>query len=361
MAAGKSKSLLAQAYGAKAAEAVTKHGSDETTYGIINLPPNINNGVAQLVEAKFDKYKTGDNKGQVYFRAAGVVVSPETVETKEGTMRVAGLQTSIMMPCCPTKNSKGEVSMDDNIAKMLNELRKLGVDTASVSVDDLDEVCVMLKEAGPYFRFTTSPRKDQQTGEVTGAWENWHGVKGLEDFVPPEAGDLEDNTTQAAEPEPEPVAEKPKPATPKKPQTGKPGPGKPAKKELTLKEKAALADANDMLAAAELTALANEAGISDDDMAQYENWDAIAEEIERRRAEPTETEAAETTDEGGWEPAKDEVYGYQPPGPGGKPGKQIEVEVTAVDSKAKTVALKSLDDPKKTFKNVAWDKLVAHF
>ncbi len=60
--------------------------------------------------------------------------------------------------------------------------------------------------------------------------------------------------------------------------------------------------------------------------------------------EPEEEEAVE--------PANEEIFFYRAP----RTKKAVEMEVTKVDKKAKTVDLKSLDDGKK-FLKVAWDDL----
>ncbi len=65
----KGTSKLAAKYGAKLDQAVKAHAQDETDYGFIRLPPGIVNGIAQLTKCYFDEYKTGKNKGEMYFRA----------------------------------------------------------------------------------------------------------------------------------------------------------------------------------------------------------------------------------------------------------------------------------------------------
>lgn len=399
------KSGLAAKYGAKLDTAVKNHGADETTYGIIELPPGISNGIAHLFEAKFDVYKTGQYQGEYYFHARGTVLAPKSVQTAQGEIPVEGLQTSITLPCCETKNQKGEVtSLEDNIAAVLNEFRKLGVDTTNFTANDLEATAEVLKTqslgSSPiYFRFSTSQSAPTPAFPNPRVWQNWHGIKGLEDFQPDTEGAVDDGGAKTAAPvsppvAPKPTAAAPKPTTPAKPATAptkpaaaavpaKPAaaPAKPAAKKPEppkapepppaavpsdefgeLTDLVGLADAGDDDAQTKLANAAREAGITDDQMKAADSWAAVAQLITGAQGgeAPAEEPAAEAPAEGGeaeWKPAVEEVYGFEPPLPGGKKGKKIEVEITAVDEATKTCSMKSLDDPKKTWTKQGWDKL----
>ena len=65
--------------GAKLKHAVETHKSDETKFagGGANLPAGIEMGIAQLVMCKIGQYEKGDNTGEYYFMAQGIVVSPK--------------------------------------------------------------------------------------------------------------------------------------------------------------------------------------------------------------------------------------------------------------------------------------------
>lgn len=184
------KSGLAAKYGAKLDKAVKAHAGDETRIGMVNLPAGINNGVAQLTEAKFDTYKTGKYIGEYYFRATAMILEPE-MHTDPWTgmdVPLKGLNTSIMMPCCDTKNDKQEVTpIEEHVDKILNEMRKLGQDTNGADASVLEQLAAQLTEAQPIFRFSTSntpkPTKQKPNPRI---WENWNGQKGLENYVPGE-------------------------------------------------------------------------------------------------------------------------------------------------------------------------------
>lgn len=190
-------SKLGAKYGNKANQAVVSHADDETTYGFIALPAGITNGIAQLQQAYFEQYKEGDNKGEYYFRASGVVIEPTApVPTKTGPMIVTNLTTSIMVPFCETRYGGKVTPMEDNISRIMLEMRRLGGPeyTNGATVDDLEDLAAGLEELAPIFKFSTTvriaqkdvPEKNVKKGDVLeGCFENWHGCQGLEDYEPP--------------------------------------------------------------------------------------------------------------------------------------------------------------------------------
>ena len=356
------KSGLFAKYGNKLDTAVQKHAADETNYGIQPLPPGITNGVAKLVECKFDTYKSGNNVGEYYFRAAGVVLEPEEVSLANGTtQKVAGLQTSIMIPVCDTKNQKGEVThQEEHIDRILNEMRKLAGDefTQGASGADLEDLATSLKEAAPYFRFRTSQSPATTQFPNPRIWENWDGAKGLESYEPPEGGGVEDNSEpvttetpagefnefQGQEPESEPDPVEPE----------------------DLDALAVSAKEDDEGAITRLGEIAEEVGIPTEAVEKAPSWEAVISLIRKARdkaaapatkgkakAEPAPEPTAE------WKPDKGDVYFYKPLDPKTKKPvkKAIEVEVKSVDLRFKTVTALNSDDRKTLYKDVAWASL----
>lgn len=201
MAATKVQSTFAKKY-AKLAKSVEAHADDDTKYGIIKLPPGISNGIAQLSKCYFKEYeaKTTAKKadgssaaGMMFFYAEGIVDSPKVVSSPEGSIPVFGLTTSLMVGVYDTKNSQGIITTeDDQIDRILNIMRMLmGPDyTKGATIDTLEELAKGIEDANPYFRFSTTPRTAQmdggghKKGDITGAFENWHGNRGLENYIP---------------------------------------------------------------------------------------------------------------------------------------------------------------------------------
>ncbi len=202
MAAVKVQSLLAKKYGAKLGKAVEEHADDTTTYGIIKLPPGIANGIAQINKCYFKEFDKNTKAkkidgssaaGEIYFYAEGVVDSPKTVSSPEGTIPVFGLTTSMLVSLVESKDSKGVITtQEDQIERILNIMRMLmGPDyTKGATLDTLEALAKDIEDTKPHFRFSTTPRTAQQDGngykkgDVTGAFENWHGNRGLENYIP---------------------------------------------------------------------------------------------------------------------------------------------------------------------------------
>jgi len=205
-------------------KAIQKHATDDTTYGqsMIDLPGGINNGIAKIVEAKVGTYSKGANEGQSFVYLAGTIVEPASVTAvrqiwRDGKIEalepevvdVEGQRTSILLPLCSTTNQAGKTtSVDEHVERMLNELRKLGVDTSEmVDMDDLTAMLEGVKEAQPFFKFSTSAGKPSAQYPTERIWENWYGCKGLEDYEPEESDAIEDDTEEEEEAEEEDTEE----------------------------------------------------------------------------------------------------------------------------------------------------------
>jgi len=171
MAKSKRQNSFASKVGKAGQKAVAKHRTDETNYGSFDLPAGIQNGIAKLTECKFDTYKQGDNTGEYYFVATGICVEPKEHSGGRATVRI---------PVCKTSWA----SLDEQIERVLNEIRKLGGDTSDATVDDLEELVAELKEEQPFFRFSTRASKDEKYINTY-----FNGGKGLEDYDPEDAED----------------------------------------------------------------------------------------------------------------------------------------------------------------------------
>lgn len=354
MPAQKGKSALMAKYGQNIDKAARAHGADETDYGRIQVPAGIANGVAKLTRCYFDTYKTGKNQGEFYFRAVGVIESPKEVNG----VPCYGLQTSIMEAVCQTSTQAGKTTtMEEHVASILNEMRKLGADTTGASGEQLEGIAAALEQAGPYFRFSTSVRKAQKEGDPDGVWENWHGVKGLEDYQPEgDAGThVQDDTggSDGDESNDGTAADA----------SDESGP------DLTAMVAAAYADETGK-AGDKLKALAMEHGVDEAFIdAPKTTWEMVAEKIEEATLSGDGGEANDSEQgEQEFVPALEEVYKFGPTDPKTKKPMinprtkkplKVEVEVVKVDKKDKTVDLKNIDDGKTVYKAVPWDALEA--
>lgn len=316
---------------------VSAHQDDETDFGFVNLPGGIKNGVAKLIECKFDKYKKGDNEGEYYFIASGIVVEP----AQSGGMTVKGLRTQIMEAVCETTTRADKVTSEaEHVANIMNTMRMLGADTTDT--EDLEELAAALKEAQPHFRFSTSLGKTTPEFPDARVWENWHGAV---DYEPQDEGaEVEEEETE------EEVGELPEhgeaPPDDEVPFDGN-----------DLNALAEAADKDDEESQQKLLELAASAGIdeetrNDDKVLWSELADMIAATANGDEEETEEKPEEDDTDNKKWEPEKGEVYNYKPP----RARKSVECEVTAVAKTKQTCSLKNLDT-NKLYQSIPWSKL----
>lgn len=352
------KGGLSGRYGPKLDNAVKNHANDDTDYGIIQLPGGIKNGIAQLDMCKFDTYKTGDNEGEYYFFAQGVVISPFEVKTDSGKMKVQGLHTRLgPIPVCDTKKRNGDVvSLDDHVKEILNHMRLLGGEefTNGATGRSLEGLASALEKAQPYFRFSTRESKATEEYEAR-TWESWYGTKGLENFDP-----------DSIEPQDEDEDETPESADVDDLAEDDAGFDEFADLD-SLAEKA---QKGDQEAQDTLTEMAREAGFTVKEIKAKKKWSEVAdlcrpseeevsdEEVDEDADEEVSDEGEDESEEEEFTPAKSEIYNYSPIDPKTKKPvkKPLTVEVIKVNEKKRTVSLRGLIN-KKIYQEVSWDDL----
>lgn len=326
-------------------------------------PPGIRNGIAQLIDCRFDTYKSGDTlKGEPYWRASAVIIEPKTVIVDGAEIPCAGLQTALQIPIVDRKDASGKVTSRDvdQLYTAVDEMRKLmypqEVDSKVVATEQgLVLLCEAVKKAGPqtadgkpsgpFFYFSTSKKQsreyiDAKTKEkkksAEGVWQNWHGRKGLEDYVPSSNSDVtagvEDNTGEAP-------AEEFNHAD----ADGAVDEAAPETEGNELEQLLEAAKSKDTAAQAHLKQLASEAGMSDEDFGKA-SWDEVAVFLgglsedgdnDEEHSDTVEEPASEPT------PSKGEVYvidQVRKHPTTKKPVKvKIKVEVLTVDEASRTV------------------------
>lgn len=331
---------IAARLGSAGQEAFDAHKEDETDFGAGgDLPAGIEGGVAQLVDCKFDVYKKGDMEDEYYFYAAGVVVSPTEFEGQ----KIEGLRTSIMEPICDTEN-RSRKTVDDHVQWVLNEMRKLGVDTTTIDFSDLDEAAAALVEEAPFFRFRTWVGKPSTQFPNPRTQHQWKGACD----APDEEGDggvveEEPKTKSKSRTSKAKAASKGKASSRKKPEP------EPAEEEMSIDDLVAAAEDGDEEAQRDLQETAEGLGIEDVD--SIETWTEVGEAI--TAAEEGDGEEEGDADEGDdAPPEKGEVYSFRPP----RKRNYVDVEVTAVFPSKESCNVKDPDG--KIHKNISWDKLV---
>lgn len=309
--------------GSKGQAAYEAHKDDEVVFSKGgDLPAGVV-GVAQLVDLHFGVYgKETRHAGEYFVYMAGVVVSPET----HGELRVQGSRTSRIEALCDTPESLSKKkTQEDHVAWMLNEFRKLGVEPKDYPnfLQDVEEtIAPAMVKAAPYFRFRTWSMEGSDF--VNHDWQGACDYDEEEGSVSVVDETAEDGGLQV---DPEELE----------------GDDIPFDRSAL----AALADEDDEDAQAQMTDLAETAGLDLNDYLE-QTWVEVDEILTKQEAKTVGDEVEKRED-----PEKTEVYRYKRPGV----RKLTDYEVTAVSTAKKTVTLRSLDD-RKVFKDVAWSELV---
>ena len=365
---------LLKKMGSRGQKAFDAHKGDDTKFSAAGeLPAGIEGGIAKLVDCKISKYEKGDQKGELFFYAAGIIVSP----VEHNSQRVEGLRTSIMEPLCetPTRSRK---TFDDHLDWMLNQLRMLTLDTGELDFDNLEDALDVLKDAGVHFRFRTwqgeptdqypNPRVNHQwngqidyaeTDDDDGVVDGTSEEPPVEQTQSADPDDLDALAVAADEGDDDAVSTLTEKATllditqdqldetpswadvvelienAEKSEKG-------AEEAFpTFTELGTLADDNDDEEAK--TSLTNAAEARQLDPDEYPSWLELAEELET--APVVKLEKANQPDKG-------DVWYYKPPGK----RKLVECEVTAIFEKSEACNLKNLDDGS-SYKSVKWSDL----
>lgn len=298
------------------------HAQDKTDFGFIEMPPGITGGVAQVTKCYFGTYKKGENEGERYFMAIATGIEPVTAPNGA---QARGATIQLMEPICETTTRAGKTTPeDDHVASVMNEIRKMGVDTSEVSCfEDLEELAQAVQDAAPYVRFATSQGEPTKEFPDPRIWHNWNGL--AEGYEQEETDDVEE----------EGVGEIP--------EHGEAPPDDEVPFDTAdINSIAEAADYGDTLAEELMTEKAAEAGIDDDFVKEANDWSVVADAIVAESEE-------EKVEEG---PEKGSVYQYKPP----RARKSVEVQVTAIFKTKRTCNVKNLET-NKVIKNVSWEKL----
>lgn len=376
------KSGLAAKLGDKGRKAFDAHKADEVKFsGGGDLPAGVT-GVAKIVKCGFGQYKEGKHKGEYFYMASAVVVEPKEYK---------GMRTSIgPEPMCETPERTGKTarkSVEDHMAFVINEFKKLGIETDDLSYEDFEPTAATIQDAGIHTRFRTYAYSKQEIVKTAKGYEiggkvfktealakaafpyagqeprvmtDWTGV--AEDYAVEESDDgVEDETAEETEVEEEAeVAEEESEEVEAEEEVAEESDDSESEEESEsdgLSELAAKADKGDKKAKKELTTKAVEAGATEEDVENADNWEAVAEMIrnagdsDEGEAEAEEEAEAEVEEEEEvaeeWKPEKGSVYKrLQPSAKDPKKKVKVEIEVLTVSEKNQTVTAKSLDSGK---------------
>lgn len=349
-------------------------GKEVEVPSAMRLPPGIDNGIAKLSRIEYGTVeKEGPHKGKTYWRAVGIVVEPKvTVDPRNGQqVQIFGAQTSVMGPLYATPERTGEKSRKtekDHIDFFLNQLKLLGIDMTQV---DPDDAVAILNKQQPHFRFRTwyqpkrkkgdpryNPTYDSPEAPEPRVNEEWsksceysdHATNGedLGGFIDGGAAASSVPAVDAAMAEPDAGYEEANAEA--SAEAGVDG------GETDWDALAAVADdaeAEGMQDAVnQINQAMLDAGFTAKQVEKYDSWtDAVEALKEKMGADEPEPAASESVEVG-------QVYKYQPLDPKTKKlGKAIDVEVSKVNVKARTADVFSLDDKKRKWAGVSFDRL----
>lgn len=293
------------------------------------VPAGIDNGIAQLIVARFDEKKDGKHKGKPILNLQAIVVDVLDSDPKLKTAIKKRIFNSEDL--FDTPEASKVKTFDQHFAVALNKLRLLGVDTEGIeAADDLIDLLAALEQEKPCFEFRSwqgQPWKGKP-GRIQVPW----GEK-LEDYTPPDGteGSVEDNSGEESTED-------------SSNDSAVEGESDSSPEEVDWDEMAIKAEANDQEAKDAFTAKAEELGIAKE-VEEAENWEAAAELIKATLSGDAPSEPEEAP----WVPEKNEVYKIKPKGE----SKKIDVKVTAVSTKNKTMDVVGVAN-KKNYKGLKW-------
>lgn len=203
-------SSFAKTMGARIAQAHEEHKDKPADSGDRRLPPGIKNGIAKLAAMYTKQYENDNNgpgtKGQVFFRASAIVLSPKEVkgEVAEGCI------TQVIIPLCdmPAKGQRKAKSFNENWYEFQNLFKILGVPAAPYdkTTDPTGQLTegyyfaamkaltdpVRMKENPVYVSFSsrgwTPPPTVAQPKPTEMVFEEWHGLAEWNGHPDPSAG-----------------------------------------------------------------------------------------------------------------------------------------------------------------------------
>lgn len=409
----KSGSLISR-LGDRMRKAHENHRNDDYKPPRMELPAGLNNAVARLSLIKFDQYKDGDLKGQDYFMAMGTCVYPEEYAggfTQVGPIPLCDtpgrsketfddhyadmLQVLMGLGANPAGLEPEEIEPTVHALKEQAPYFKFRTwkgDKQEVVQRNGKWWIIKLKEQdgkwvekgpaqGPFASEQLAKAKAPYAGREPNVQHSWGQACSWDG-----AGGDDDTTDESPiEEEPPPTPARGSSAKPNGvvSRTGAPTARKPEPEEVEeaideeseeafnefgdLVSLADKADDGDKDAQAQLKKMALDAGVSPKDIKGADDWASVAAMIEEaggdvateESEEAEEVEEEEEQSEDVIQPDVGDVVLYHPIDPTTKkPSKKaVQCEVARVDERLQRVDLKLLDNPKKGYKNVAWEAI----
>lgn len=359
-------SSFAKKMGGRVAQANAEHHDKPIDTGNRRLPAGIRDGIARLSAMYTKEYEDDKNgpgtKGQTFFRASAVVVSPAEYNGE----KVAGQVTQVIVPLCdmPAKGMRKAVSFSANWYEFQNVFKLLGVAPCPetpqtdptgqrteayffAAMKTLTDP-VRMKTNPVFLNFSTrgwtpaaTPAQPKPTEMV---FETWHGLAQYNGQVDPAAGVTEQPSPMTEPPKQEPFNEFPPQA-----QTTDPADEVAALVETAMNDPEGATDEGGA-ASARLEELAWAAGWSKEQTAGATDWAQVGDmALNPPTANvPIVTPTAQIIPAvgGKYKFAKRTKDGAKLKNNKGEEFPAQEVEVVSVDAAAKTCTVKTAKDGK---------------
>ena len=347
---GQAKGLMAK-LGNRVQQAHAKAKDKDTDFGNLgDLPPGINGGVAQVVDAKIDVVKEGKkHAGEFYYYIGAVVVTPKTFTDDKGVTSICeGMRTMITGPLHDTPERTGErKTFEQHWDNMLNELRKLGVDTKTMKPDDIDGVMESLRTIKPLTRFRTWMGKATPAFPTPRVNHEWGGLASDFSGAADQIGAVDDNSTDDTSAADQSNDDQ------QAADSSDLADGTPADVE-DYEALGAQADSDDDAAQTRILELCAEVGITEAQIKAAPDYAALAALVAEKKGggdTPAEPE--------GWKVG--DTCKYAPKDPKDKKGvkrlKKVDCSVLEINGDGTEVTLKNLDDTKIKYKSVSVNEI----
>lgn len=320
MAKTKKSALAGLGDAGRDAVAATKDNETKGAGDFKPLPAGIRGGIAQVSDCGFDSFERS-GVDVPYFFARATIKEPQEFANEV----LEGRQTSIMMTLEETDFNTFQESVD----AVLNEMRKLGVDTSKIDLNDfeneLEGLASAIKVAMPYTKFGTKRGKKKTEKYPDGrVYENWNGHCAYESTNGESEGDSTEGFSKPQEDAQEPSGDE---------------------SDIDYLALGKAADKGDRVREKQLISACESFDVD------YEKIDSWLEVAELVVAKITNGDAKAID-----VPEKDGIYLYSPPGKGGRKKKAIPCEVLfnnigECQSNLKNVKTNDI------YSDVPWDEL----
>lgn len=378
-------SSFAKKLGGRVAAANEEHKDKPIDTGNRRLPAGIRDGVARLSTMYTKEYEDDKQgmKGQTFFRASAIVMSPEQHKGE----KVAGMVTSIIISLCdvPEKGDRKAKPLSENWFEFQNVFKMLGIapcpETAATdptgarteayffaAMKQLTDP-VRMKTNPVYISFSTrgwtpppNPRNPKPDEMV---FETWHGLATWDGKVDPGVG-MQDNLATQPPPAPPPQtqtatrqAAAPPPTNGQPPQYqpgGEPDPEDvvAALIEIAMNDQEGATEEG-FAASQQLEQMAWAAGWTPEQTAKADDWAAVGNMALNPPTQAVTAPATTTPSTNGrpevtvgsrWGFCKRDKAGAKLKNKDGVEFPAQDVEVVSVDSAAKTCVVKTTKDNK---------------